>query len=271
MFVGDQASVDIERNGKRLSEYVKRKTGLAVSTFVATPAILPKSGSFTAAISRPRALTATRASRKESMPAATAAPYYEVMALVDQLSYAGNEAARRYLNGAIDRDGAAAWLECRRLDEPHTEAAYDTCFAEVVAAAGDVDSGPLVLGVSPAATGFFIAGARQAGDGEIVDRLLDGVVAKVREQVPWRPGAVELLAALNAAGVPCGAALTVGQPRHNRTGSLFEGIEIWSERVRTLTPADVKARAATALTVANLRNVAIRNATQAVGSITVKL
>ncbi|MFL6022555.1 MAG: HAD family hydrolase [Marmoricola sp.] len=39
---------------------------------------------------------------------------------------------------------------------------------------------------------------------EIVDRLLDGVVARVREQVPWRPGAVELLGALNAAGVPCG-------------------------------------------------------------------
>ena len=37
---------------------------------------------------------------------------------------------------------------------------------------GDVDSGPLVLGVSPAATGFFIAGARQAGDGEMADRLL---------------------------------------------------------------------------------------------------
>ena len=39
---------------------------------------------------------------------------------------------------------------------------------------------------------------------EIVERLLDGVVARVREQVPWQPGAVELLAALNAAGVPCG-------------------------------------------------------------------
>lgn len=39
-------------------------------------------------------------------------------------------------------------------------------------AGGDVDSGPLVLGVSPAATGFFIAGARQAGDGETADRLL---------------------------------------------------------------------------------------------------
>ncbi|MGH2360126.1 MAG: amidohydrolase family protein, partial [bacterium] len=43
------------------------------------------------------------------------------------------------------------------------------------------------------------------------------------------------------------AALTVGQPRHNRTGSLFEGIEIWSERVRTLTHEDVRQRATTAL------------------------
>jgi hypothetical protein len=33
------------------------------------------------------------------------------MALVDQLSYAGNEAARRYLDGTIDRDAAIAWLE----------------------------------------------------------------------------------------------------------------------------------------------------------------
>jgi HAD superfamily hydrolase (TIGR01509 family) len=38
---------------------------------------------------------------------------------------------------------------------------------------------------------------------EIVDRLLDGVIARVRERVPWQPGAVELLADLNDAGVPC--------------------------------------------------------------------
>jgi hypothetical protein len=37
--------------------------------------------------------------------------YYEVLALVDQLSYAGNEAARRYLNGEIDAKAAADWLE----------------------------------------------------------------------------------------------------------------------------------------------------------------
>jgi hypothetical protein len=37
--------------------------------------------------------------------------YYEVLDLVDQLSYAGNEAARRYLDGSIDAKGAADWLE----------------------------------------------------------------------------------------------------------------------------------------------------------------
>jgi hypothetical protein len=36
--------------------------------------------------------------------------YYDVLALVDRLSYAGNEAARRYLNGQIDASAAADWL-----------------------------------------------------------------------------------------------------------------------------------------------------------------
>jgi hypothetical protein len=42
---------------------------------------------------------------------ARAAEYYEVQGLVDQLAYAGNEAARRYLDGRIDAAQAAAWLE----------------------------------------------------------------------------------------------------------------------------------------------------------------
>ncbi len=37
--------------------------------------------------------------------------YYDVFALVDQLSYAGNEAARQYLDGKIDASAAAEWLE----------------------------------------------------------------------------------------------------------------------------------------------------------------
>ena len=39
-----------------------------------------------------------------------AAEYYELQALVGQLDYAANEAARRYLNGEIDRAAAAEWM-----------------------------------------------------------------------------------------------------------------------------------------------------------------
>ena len=42
---------------------------------------------------------------------ARAAEYYDVQAMVEQLSYAGNEAARRYLNREIDTAQASAWLE----------------------------------------------------------------------------------------------------------------------------------------------------------------
>jgi len=43
------------------------------------------------------------------------------------------------------------------------------------------------------------------------------------------------------------AVLTVGQPRHNLSGSLFEGIAIWGERVKDLTVDDVKRRVAQVL------------------------
>jgi cytosine/creatinine deaminase len=43
------------------------------------------------------------------------------------------------------------------------------------------------------------------------------------------------------------AVLTEGEPRPNVSGSLFEGIEIWGERVRSLTAADTEERANRAL------------------------
>ena len=49
---------------------------------------------------------------------AGAAEYYGVLAFVDRLSYAGNEAARRYINGEIDAKAAAAWLETYGLFSP---------------------------------------------------------------------------------------------------------------------------------------------------------
>ncbi|HET7350686.1 MAG TPA: HAD family phosphatase [Marmoricola sp.] len=38
---------------------------------------------------------------------------------------------------------------------------------------------------------------------QIVEELLDGVVSRVQQEVPWRPGAPELLAELRGLGVPC--------------------------------------------------------------------
>jgi hypothetical protein len=44
------------------------------------------------------------------LDASRAKEYYDILALVDQLSYAGNEAARRYLDGQIDAKAAVDWL-----------------------------------------------------------------------------------------------------------------------------------------------------------------
>ncbi len=49
---------------------------------------------------------------------ARAAEYYRVQGLADRLSYAGNEAARRYLDGEIDAAAAADWLTRYALMEP---------------------------------------------------------------------------------------------------------------------------------------------------------
>jgi hypothetical protein len=44
--------------------------------------------------------------------------YYAVLGLVERLSYSGNEAARRYLNGEIDAAAATEWLETYALYSP---------------------------------------------------------------------------------------------------------------------------------------------------------
>jgi hypothetical protein len=44
--------------------------------------------------------------------------YGRLQTLTDRLAYAGNEAARRYLNGEVDRAGAAAWLSRYAMMSP---------------------------------------------------------------------------------------------------------------------------------------------------------
>jgi hypothetical protein len=51
-----------------------------------------------------------------------AAAYYHVQEIVQELSYAGNEAARRYLDGEIDGAAAADWLVRYSLSSPETAA-----------------------------------------------------------------------------------------------------------------------------------------------------
>lgn len=60
---------------------------------------------------------------------ARAAKYYEVEELVAKLSYAGNEAARRFLNGLCTRDEAIEWL-CNYALMPQDRAAKRVSFFE---------------------------------------------------------------------------------------------------------------------------------------------
>jgi hypothetical protein len=52
------------------------------------------------------------------LPSDTADGYYRIQELVRELSYAGNEAARRYLNGEIDAAVAGDWLQRYALMAP---------------------------------------------------------------------------------------------------------------------------------------------------------
>lgn len=61
--------------------------------------------------------------RRELFPLAGLDPaqaerYYRLLELLEELSYAGNEAARDYLNGSISRDEAVAWLVDYTLVSP---------------------------------------------------------------------------------------------------------------------------------------------------------
>ena len=52
------------------------------------------------------------------LPPSSVDEYYAIQTLVRELSYAGNEAARRYLDGQIDATAAAEWLERYALMAP---------------------------------------------------------------------------------------------------------------------------------------------------------
>src|SRR6266699_4570374 len=97
---------------------------------------------------------------------------------------------------------------------------------------------------------LLLKGARVPGQSETRDiGVRDGRIALPEtdaRQVVDLGGAL-VTPALVEPHIHLDAVLTVGEPRHNQTGSLFEGIAIWGERVKTLTVDDVKKRVRTVL------------------------
>src|SRR5437588_12203091 len=97
---------------------------------------------------------------------------------------------------------------------------------------------------------LLLKGARLPGELETRDiGIKDGMIS---EPEPEARHAIDLAGALVTPAlvephIHLDAVLTAGEPRHNDTGSLFEGIAIWSERVKSLTVEEVKARVRTVL------------------------
>lgn len=81
----------------------------------------------------------------------------------------------------------------------------EMALAEQHGATWTVEDAQRLVGTSLLSSATYIKtrmGLAEAPE-EIVEMLLDGVVARVQDTVPWRPGARELLFALRDAGVPC--------------------------------------------------------------------
>src|SRR5437868_1397159 len=97
---------------------------------------------------------------------------------------------------------------------------------------------------------LLLRGARLPGELENRDiGVKDGLISDLE---PEARHSVDLAGALVTPAlvephIHLDAVLTVGEPRYNETGSLFEGIAIWAERVKTLTVDDVKQRVRTVL------------------------
>ena len=97
---------------------------------------------------------------------------------------------------------------------------------------------------------LVLRGARVPGDAALRDiGIRDGrLVAPEREaREAVDLGGALVTPALVEPHIHLDAVLTVGEPRQNESGSLFEGIAIWAERVKSLTVEDVKRRVRTVL------------------------
>jgi HAD superfamily hydrolase (TIGR01509 family) len=107
---------------------------------------------------------------------------------------------------ARDRPAAVLWdMDGTLVD---TEPYWIECEFELVEAHGGTwsyDHAHAIVGSDLQASGRYIRehGGVDLPIDEIVNQLLDGVIARVRRAVPWRPGARDLLAELRVENIPC--------------------------------------------------------------------
>jgi hypothetical protein len=76
-----------------------------------------------------------------------------------------------FVDMELAREQYRALLDHYLVELPFGARAFREYPARFDGATGDVDSGPLVFGLSPSGTGFAIAGARHAGDAELLGGL----------------------------------------------------------------------------------------------------
>jgi len=93
--------------------------------------------------------------------------------------------------------------------------------------------------------GTRLPGELETRDIGIKDGLISDLEPESRQSIDL--GGALVTPALVEPHIHLDAVLTVGEPRYNETGSLFEGIAIWADRVKSLTVDDVKQRVRTVL------------------------
>jgi cytosine/creatinine deaminase len=94
---------------------------------------------------------------------------------------------------------------------------------------------------------LLLRNARLAGQDTLTDLGVDGTLLAVVDADTTATQTIDLAGRLVTPPlvephIHLDAVLTVGQPRPNASGSLFEGIAIWADRVPDLTYEDVQAR-----------------------------
>lgn len=100
---------------------------------------------------------------------------------------------------------------------------------------------------------MLIKNARINGTEDVVDILIkNGKIEKIHKNIEYSGEIIDangsiVLPPFVEPHVHLDTALTAGQPKWNESGTLFEGIERWSERKESLTKEDVKNRAKKAM------------------------